>query len=313
MDAVQRMYNKLEAGSVTFDCGGYINNFDPFLRTSLFTGLLYERLKRKNDTILNIYRNEGQSWEQVFHALLFHYLGAPSNIEAFETLADTISYTVTKLYIRKPEKLEALFIGGSGLLDLYPYDEYTHNIRLEFEYMSHKHNIHKMSPGVWNLERISPYNHPVLRLSQAVAIFSQPDFNIDHILGCRTAADAERLLCKEASDYWSTHFCPSITSEPVPKRIGRDKAHILAINAIVPLLFSHGSYINSDRLRDRAINLLDDLKPENNYKIRSWTNSGFIPRSAFDTQVLIQLGDTYCRQQRCRECPIGMHIVKTLK
>lgn len=313
MDAVQRMYNKLEAGSAAFNCGGCIGNLDPLLRTSIYTRLLFERLKRKNDSIIEIYSNEGQSWEQVFHVLLLRFLGAPSNTRAFETLARRTPYSAVKLYSRTPQRLEALFIGTSGLLDLYPHDEYTLNIRSEFEYLARKHNIRKMHPSEWVTERIYPYNHPVLRMAQAAAILSQPAFGIDRILGCRTADDVERLLCCEASDYWTTHFRPSAESEGIIKRLGREKADILAINAIAPLQFSHGSYINSDRLRDRAINLLDELKPENNSKVRCWRNNGLMPRSAFETQALIQLGDEYCRKQRCRECPVGLQIVKTLE
>ena len=313
MDAVQRMFNKLEAGSAAFNCSGFIDNLDPLVRTAIYTRLLFERLKRKNDSIIDIYRNEGQSWEQVFHVLLFRFLGAPANTSAFETLARRAPYTVAKLYLRTPSRLEALLIGASGLLDLYPNDQYTLNIRTEFEYLSEKHNIRKMHPSEWVTERIYPYNHPVLRMAQAAAILSQPAFGIECILGCRTAEDAERLLCREASDYWTTHFRPSTESEGIIKRLGRDKAYILAINAIAPLQFSHGSYINSDRLRDRALNLLDGLKPENNIKVRCWRNNGLLPRSAFETQALIQLGDEYCRRQRCRECPVGLQIVKTLE
>lgn len=313
MDAVQRMYNRLEAGSVTFDCGGALSRLDPFVRTSIFTGVLFERLQRKNDYILDIYRNEGLNWEQVVYILLFRFLGAPSNTEAFEKLARSVSYAIIKRYVHTPEDLEALLIGGSGLLDLYYSDSYTETMRRQFAYFAEKYRLKRMSAGEWNVTRIYPHNHPVLRLAQAVSILSQPDFGIERVLACRSAEDIGRLFMHEASSYWFTHFIPGVESPKCDKRIGRAKAEILAVNVVAPVQFSYGSYIDSDRLRDRALNLLDSIQPERNSKVRRWTDCGFFPRSAFDTQVLIQLGDQYCLKRRCRECPVGDHIIKTLK
>lgn len=314
MDSVERMIHKLEAGSVTLDCSGYLAGVDPFVRTHIYTTLLYERLKRKNDYIIDLYRNEGQYWDEVFFIMMFRYLGAPANSAAFEKLARMVSYSRVTRYKHQPSSLEAMLLGMSGLLDLYPNDKYTHDLRLEFQYLSEKYSFkQKMSAGEWNMSKNYPYNNPVLRISQAISIISGPDFGIEAALKCRTSEDAERLFSYEASEYWSTHFVPGVESPEVVKRIGKGKSDILAINVIAPLQFSYGSYINSDRLRDRALNLLDSIAAESNSKVGRWKRCGLIPRSAFETQVLIQLGDEYCNKQRCRECPVGRQITKTLK
>ena len=314
MDAVQRMYNRLEAGSATLDCSGYLASLDPFSRAQLFTGLLYERLQRKHDYILDTYRTGGEYWDQVLFVLLFRFMGAPSNTRAFERLVKMISYPVIHRYLSEPQRLEALLIGGSGLLDLYPNDAHTHETRNEFYVLSRKHNLQKMHSGEWTTTRILPHNNPVLRLSQAVAILSQPEgFDIARILACKTSDDICRLFMHEASEYWLTHFTPGVETSKVDKRLGRSKAEILAINVVTPLQFTYGSYISSDRLRDRALNLLDDINPEDNSKVRRWKDGGFIPRSAFDTQTLIQLADEYCNKRRCKECPIARRIINSLE
>ena len=313
MDAVQRMINRLEAGAATFECSGCLSSLEPVTRTAIYTRLLYERLARKHQFILDIYTNEGQYWEQIFYVMLLRFLGAPTNTEPFEKLARRVTYPTVSRHIDSPEKLEALFIGTSGLLDLYPNDEYTQNMRVQWDYLAQKFGIQPMSAGEWKIAGIYPHNNPVLRMSQAAAVLSQPGFCFERILACRNSEDAARLLSHEASEYWSTHFIPSVPSPQLCKRIGRDKVDILTINVIAPLQFSFGCYIDNDTLRDRALNLLDTIHPENNFKVRRWTNGGLIPKSAFDTQVLIHLGDEYCLKKRCRECPVGRRMIKTLK
>ena len=313
MDTVQRMINRLEAGSATFECGGYISKLDPFIRTSIYTRLLFERLQRKNDYIVNLYKNGGLKWEQVVYVLLFRFLGAPANTEAFEKLARLIPYTVTHRYRRSEQSLEALLIGGSGLLDIYPNNTYTQELRVQFEYLSQKHNLQKMSASEWTLNRIYPKNNPVLRIFQLVSILSQPNFDIEAVLACRTAEDVGRLFMHEAEESRLAQFVSFMESAKECGRIGRGKSDILAINVVAPVQFSYGSYIDSDRLRDRALNLLDSTPAENNAKVRRWSNNGLIPLSAFETQVLIQLGDEYCLKRRCRECPVGEQIIKSLK
>lgn len=313
MDSVQRMYNRLEAGAADFQCSGVLAGFEPLVRTQVYTQLLYERLQRKNTLIEHVYRNEGFFWEQVFFTLMMRFLGAPSNTENFAKLARTVSYRIVRKFTDVQSSLEALLIGASGLLELYPDDDYTSKLKAEFDYMSRKYQITPMEAAEWNTERIYPHNHPVLRLAQAAAIMSSPSFHIRTALACRTGKDVDALFSHEASDYWTTHFIPSVPSAERVKRIGKAKADILAINALVPLQFSYGSFTEKDSLRDAALELLDHTQPEHNFKVRRWTDGGVIPKSAFDTQALIQLGDEYCCKGRCRECPVGGIIIKRLR
>lgn len=314
MDAVERMINRLEAGAATFNCSGYLNSIEPLLRTQLYTRFLFERLKRKELYITDLYKNDGQNWEQVFFILLFRFLGAPNNTAAFEKLAHIVTYSIVSRHLSDPLALEALLIGASGLLQNYRRDDYTDTLLRDFAYLSQKHHIASpMSAAEWNMSYTRPFNNPLLRLSQAIAILSQPDFSIDKVLECKSADDTARLFCHEASQYWTTHFIPASQSDDKVKRIGKSKADILAINAVAPLQFAYGNYIGSERMFDRALNLIDSIPAEQNSKITVWRNGGLIPRSALDTQSLIQLGDEYCRKIRCRECPVCKQITKTLK
>ena len=311
MEEVQRIINRLKTGAELCACGEYLAQSDPLHRMEIYTSLGYERLGRKNDDIRKIYASSYENWNQTFYTLLLHFLGAPNNSKAFETLAKRVEYKIVLNYANRLISLEALLIGASGLLDCYPDDEYTLNLKREFAYLSHKYNIEKMSSSEWVTARIYPHNHPVLRMAQAAAFFAQRDFVMDNILKCRSPKDVAQLFGVGASDYWTDHFLPAYDSTSQIKRIGHIKSNILGINVVAQLQYAYGCYMGNEQLRDRAITLLETTPAESNSKINRWMAFGVRPKNAFETQALIQLGDSYCKPKRCEECPIGRRIIKS--
>lgn len=315
MDEVLRWIERLEAGADCYSCNGYLANMDSLHRYKIYTDLVYERLLRKfNHTKTYDEGNIIASWDDIFYSLFMRYMGVPANGEAFETLAKHVPYKRISQYAHNQQTLEALLIGGSGLLDTYYDDEYTLNLKREFAYLAGKHGIRKMSPSQWKISGIYPHNNPVLRMAQIAAFYAGGNFDVKKdILNLRTPEDVERKFRVEASEYWFEHFIPATKSSYIPKRIGRDKADILAINAVVLVQFSFSSFFDIEEYRDRALSLLEATAPEKNYKVQRWTSAGLKVQSAFDTQALIQLGDEYCNKVRCRECPVGRRIIKSVE
>lgn len=316
MDEVQRWIERLEAGADSYACNGYLARLDPLNRTEIYTSLLHERLKRKCEDTLRTYTSTGEDWEQTFFVMLMKFMGAPANGKAFEMLAHRIPYRLLSWCLGSGRSLEALLIGGSGLLDAYRDDQYTLDLKREFEYLTHKYDIKKMSPSMWKISNIYPHNHPVIRMSQVAAILSQKNFLIGNLTECRTPKDVEQLLCVEASEYWVDHFAPSVQSSSRVKRLGAEKSAILAINVVVPLQYAYGNFKSggsASKLCDRALDLLESVAAENNFKVRRWTSAGLEIKSAFESQALIQLGDEYCDKARCTRCPIGRRIIKSVE
>ena len=62
--------------------------------------------------------------------------------------------------------------------------------------------------------------------------------------------------------------------------------------------------------QDKALALLESLKPEKNSIIDGWKNLGVKPESAAQTQALLQLKNEYCNQKRCLECSVGAAILR---
>ena len=305
-----RTIERLKARAGEHACGGFLAALDDLQRTELFTALIFDRLQRKMRTVEALRREAADNWNQTFYLLYFRTLGDRRNQEAYLELARRVPYRVVLRERRVPHAIEAMLFGASGLLDLYRNDEYTLNLRRNFEHLAAKYDIRPMEAAVWELAEIRPANHPVLRLAQAAEFFTQDEFVMERAMTCRTEEEVRKLFCIEASPYWRTHHVPGAEGNEHPKRIGAFKANIIGINLVAVLQFAYGSYTGNERLRDSALTLLERLPAEDNRYMREWQSAGVRPRNAFESQALLQLATEYCAGKRCAECPVGRRIVR---
>lgn len=314
MDERKRHINRLKAGASYFGCGGYLSRIGTLNRLSLYNTLSFERLNRKYGDIKKYFLASDQNWQQTFYIMLLRTMGGMDNKEAFTTLAHRVAYAHILRERMVPQNIEAMLIGASGLLDLYPHDEYILNLKRNFSYLSTKYSIEKMSAEEWRLTKIYPNNHPILRLSQIATLLTHTSDIMDRMLACRSGEDVHRLFSCETLPYWVNHYTPaSSKQQTVAKRIGRTKTYLLAINLVAQMQYAYGDYIDNDKLRNKAISLLEDLPAESNSVIAQWKSYGPLAQTAFDSQALLQLSFEYCRHQRCEECPVGRQILSSIK
>lgn len=310
--AARSVIERLEARAGEHACGGFLTALEPLQRTEILTALIFDRLQRKMRTVDALRAEAADNWNQTFYLLYFRTLGDRRNQEAYLELARRVPYRIVLRERRVPHAVEAMLFGASGLLELYRDDEYTLNLRRNFEHLAAKYEIRPLDPSAWALSEIRPANHPVLRLAQAAEFFTQDEFLMDRTMACRSEKEVRTLFGIEASEYWRTHFIPGAESDSRPKRIGAFKANIIGINLVTVLQFAYGSYTASERLRDSALSLLEELPAEDNRYMREWSAAGIRPRNAFESQALLQLATEWCAERRCRLCPVGRRIAKTL-
>lgn len=306
----QSVINKLKSGASYYACGVYLSKLDELHRQEIYNTLGFERLERKNNDIKEILRQCNDNWAQAFYVMLLRIMGGIDNKEPFTTLSQRVTYAMVLRERLVPHNIEALLIGASGLLDLYPHDEYILNLKRDFVYLSQKYNIEPMEPSEWRLKKIYPNNHPILRLSQITTLLASTPHIMDRILECRTGDEVNALLGVQTLPYWLTHYTPAKTSHSVTKSLGRTKTDLLAINLVVQMQFAYAAYTQSELLRSRALSLLEEIPAEKNSIIAQWNSYGKIARTAYDSQALLQLAFEYCRHHRCEECPVGRRIIK---
>lgn len=309
MDERKRNINRLKAGASYFGCGGYLSKLDTLHRLDIYNKLGFERLSRKNSDINHIFEECQQNWQQTFYTMLMRTMGGVDNKEAFTELARRVPYAILLREREVAANVEALLIGASGLLTLYPHDEYILNLKRNFSYLSTKYSITAMEASAWRLKRIYPNNHPILRLSQVASFITYTREMMDRMLACTSGDDVFNLFSCQTLPYWQTHYIPASTSPSVAKRTGRTKTDLLAINLVVQMQFAYSSYTGNERLYSRALGLLESLPAEKNSIIAQWNSFGPLARTAFDSQALLQLSFEYCRDRRCEECLVGKQIL----
>ncbi len=310
---MKQAINRLKAGASYFGCGGYLCSLDRLHQLDIFTKLGFERLERKHRDIVAIYKQQAENWPQTFYVMLLRTIGGMDNKEAFTELAHRVPYAAILRERQVPQNVEAMLIGASGLLEIYPHDIYILDLKRNFEYLATKYSITPMRASEWKLTKILPNNHPILRLSQVATFLTHTRDIVDRILLCSTADDVYRLFSCETLPYWLTHYTPATTSRPVAKRMGRTKSDILAINLVAQIQFAYSAYTENERLRTRALSLLEDMPAEKNSIIAQWNSYGPLARTAFDSQALLQLSFEYCRERRCEECIVGERILRSCK
>ena len=82
-----------------------------------------------------------------------------------------------------------------------------------------------------------------------------------------------------------------------------------SINVVVPFYFLYGDSQNKLILKDRALEILEQMQAENNRLITRWRGAGIVATNALESQALLQLQRNYCEQRRCLECTIGHKII----
>jgi hypothetical protein len=61
---------------------------------------------------------------------------------------------------------------------------------------------------------------------------------------------------------------------------------------------------------DCALEYLHQLPAESNRIVQRWKDIGWLVRSAFDSQSLLELHQHYCLKRRCLACRVGAALIK---
>jgi len=272
--------------------------------------LLVERLETKT-TIIEEYleRNKG-NWEETFYQFLARNFGVKVNSEPFLALAESLPLITLAKHKNNLFQIEALLFGQSGLLEKELEDDYPNRLKKEYQFLKNKHSLSTNFGVSWRFLRMRPANFPTIRIAQFATLIHQSVHLFSKILEAKNVKTIEQLFKVELSDYWANHYVFDKESTTRKKQLGKNAIHLLLINTIVPFLFLYGKRKAETSFRDRALQLLEEIKPEKNSTINKWKELGMEPESAYQTQALLQLKNEYCTPQRCLECGIGGAILK---
>jgi hypothetical protein len=295
-------------------CQEDIKGIDKILMRHWLNSLVIERFQTKTASILKIFSETGNDWEETFYRVLARYFGFRVNTEPFEMLATALPFRIIRKHSDNIFQIEALLFGTAGLLEAGLFkealsDEYYRNLLKEYSVLSVKYSIRPLHGWLWKFSRLRPPNFPTVRLSQLAAMLSVAGGVFSKVLEATDIKQIKELFEVSASSYWDNHFVFGKKSRSVIKNTGSQAVDILLINAVIPMIFVYGQSRDCQDISERALSLLENITPEDNIITTEWKAVGIVADSAFYSQALKQLRNEYCKKRKCLNCRIGNNII----
>lgn len=277
---------------------------------SYLSALHTERLTRKAERIGHYRQKNELSWENAFFMTLARNFGFGVNGEAFEEWAAHIPLRAVNKHRDDLMQIEAFFFGQAGLLQDETDDEYLRRLQREYAFLANKFELKPMDSVRWRFLRMRPGNFPHVRLAQLAYLYHKGEGLLSRLLEAETVEAIGKLLVADTSEYWRTHYTFGHPSPRRTKQLSQSTRLLLIINTVSPFLYAYGRHQGNEALCQRAVNLLEELKAEDNRIIRIWRECGLKVDSAADSQALIQLKREYCDVKKCLHCRFGYEYLK---
>ncbi|MBP6183048.1 DUF2851 family protein [Flavobacterium sp.] len=302
-------YQSLMAPKSWIFCEKQLRGIDEFAFKNWQERLFFERLERKSQPIFDLLEQTNQDWEAVLFCLLAKNFGLNTNGEIFLKIAQSIPFSIIRKESFEVENLEALIFGASGLLDSEKEDNYFKDLKFRYFYLLHKYQIEKICIEPVQFFKHRPDNFPTIRLSQLANLYHGKQNLFSKINTLNSLKDIYEVFQVSASEYWLNHYQFDKESPKKKKSLSKSFIDLIVINTIISLQFafakSRGKEISED-----LISLITEVSAEKNAVIDKFCSFGIQPKSAFETQSLLQLKNEYCNKSKCLECAVGMELLK---
>lgn len=301
-------------------CYRIIPNLTRLTIHAWMAALQTERLEQKTIAIQERVKEAGGSWEDAYFQTMARNYGFGINGDAFEEWARHIPLQAVGKHRDDLFQIEAIFMGQAGLLELNTIpaqyqqqalnEGYFAKLRNEYQYLAHKFSLTPMNAQLWRFLRLRPQNFPHIRIAQLANLYYQRKATLSALIDCQDMPAMAAMLRTQVTPYWETHYTFGSESFRNAKHLSPFSINLLMINTCVPMLFAYGRHSMKETLCDRAFDILEQLKAENNHIIRMWKECGLDVKSAGDSQALIQLKREYCDKKECLRCRIGFEYLK---
>lgn len=292
-------------------CAANIGSVDGITLQNWLTRVLIERLERRSvEVIATLDINRGD-WEETFYQFLAANFGFKTNAVPFEMLAKSIPQITLARHKNSPIQIEALIFGQAGFLSGEYKDEYPRKLKSEYEFLQKKYKLVPVEVHLWKFMRLRPQNFPTIRLAQFSSLIVHSNHLFSKVLEIKEAKALRDLFAgAKVNSYWETHYRFDVESAPEEKIMGAKSIDILLLNTIVLFLFSYGKHNQVQHYISRSLKLLENLPGESNNIITEFANLGVKISTAFESQALLELKNSYCNYKKCLECGVGNKILK---
>lgn len=304
-------YQRLVNSPEEIPCAQFMPQVNDIVKLSMLDRVVIERLESKSIRILDMLDKTRNDWEETCFQSLARSFGYKINADPFQQLARLLPYKVLRKHSDKLLHVEALLFGQAGFLEEDLEDDYYRLLKREYNLLRQKYSLseRRLNKVQWKFLRLRPANFPTIRLAEfAALVFSRP-FLFSAIMEATTYRELESLFSVRQSEYWSKHYTFTATTREYVNGLGTSSIGTIIINAVAPLLVAYGKSKGEQRYIDRAVTILQQAPGEVNTIVSQWRNLGMKSKTAFDSQALIELQNSYCSKRRCLDCNIGTSLI----
>lgn len=304
-------YARLMRSTAWVPCAGLVGQVPSIHLRAWTDRMVVERLEAKALHFQEVWERLEKDLEQTLYVMLMRNFGFGVNNDAFEELAMRLPYRIVQRHRTDRMDVEAMYYGVAGFLgQIDEQDGYVRELQLRFAHWRKKYALVPLSRQRWRFFRLRPYNFPTIRIAQFVDFITRHDHLVASVVEAGDYQSYAKLFDLRVSPYWRVHYRFGTASKRSHTgRLSPHSLHLLLINTVVPFLFFYADSHARDDLRDRAMEILEALPPEDNAIIRGWRRCGLEPGSALDTQAWLHLRRAYCEAHRCVHCRIGQYLI----
>ena len=305
-------YSHLITNKMWVPCAQKIHTVPSVIIQSWKNTLLTERLEQKISAINNLLETTNNHWEEAFYIIFARNFGFATNSHAFELLAKSLPLSVLARHKDRLLAVEAMLFGQAGFLNVDVDDLYFKELKHEYNFYKSKFSLVPIDASLWKLLRLRPVNFPYVRIAQFASIIHKSSKLFSKILENPTVENLSLLFECKSSSYWDNHYQFGSPTKHIVKHLGSQSIHSLIINTVVPFLFAYSTQIDDDKMKECAIQLLEQLPSEKNAIVTNWKELKISSNTAFDSQALLQLKNEYCDNKKCLRCRIGHKLLTNL-
>ncbi len=270
--------------------------------------LVLERLEKKTKKICQYLKEANQDWETITWWLLASNFGLKVNEHLFESMARSIPLRILANHRNQIQQLESILMGQCNLLN-QPFEEhYPKMLQKEYRYLKNKYRLQNIIAQPAFL-RMRPASFPTLRLAQLAKMIHRNDHFFDYFKNEENISLLQKKLMVFPNDYWLYHYRFDDIGIFKEKRMGISMVNSILINTVIPLLFAYGYFKKESSFQVKALNWLMELGSERNRITNEWSSYKVFNKTAFDSQALIELSQSYCKEKLCLNCAVGISIL----
>ena len=308
LKAYQGLFSKQQKTFI--NCEKDLAQIDPFTVQNWLERMYFERLEKKSTLVFDLLKASKNNWEHVMFTMLLKNFGLKINGEAFLSLADNIDFPIVRKLLTEVNQIESVLFGMSHLLDNETIlDTYFLDLKKEYSYLKAKFNLSEIGVLKPEFFKLRPTNFPTIRLSQFANLYANQQNLFDKLIHASSLIQLYLLFDVKASAYWNTHFTFGKSSKKSAKKLAKKFIDLLIINTIIPIKFCYAKHLGKD-INEQIINIINEIKAEDNSIIFNFKSSGLTAKNAKDSQAVLQLYNQYCTKNRCLECAVGSNLLE---